>query len=104
MKDYCKLFAKCSILYCNVCRDVEYTWNSKHIQNIQIEYFVFVAGLPGHGYVCIYGWKVPGLESLLGECQQNVWTLGVLTQSFFNEIARDFLRLVRNWYSTDNIK
>ena len=46
----------------------------------------------------------PGRESLLGECHQIGCTLEPLTHSFLNEIAWDFLRLVKNCHWTDNIK
>ena len=51
-----------------------------------------------------YGWNSPGRTSWFGECHQNICTLGLLTRSFFIDIARDILRLVRNWYWTITIK
>ena len=70
----------------------------------QYKYYVIILGGVGGqnwakvNYV-VYGKKVPGQESLLGEHHQNACThtLGLLKRSFFIKIAQDFFASGQKW-------
>ena len=75
-------------------------FTSNVVVSVQISCYHFRGGPQNWAKVnyVVYGKKVPGQESLLGEHHQNACThtLGLLKRSFFIEIARDFLGVVRN--------